>query len=62
MASPARGHNHQVIDLTFLNEEEEMLLCSVLEDDLKLQQSEENRIKYFNMFMYYSFIIITRVL
>lgn len=47
MSTERRTHSPQIIDLTFLTEEEEILLRSVLEKDLKLQQDEENRIKYF---------------
>ena len=42
------AHNsQQIIDLTFLTEEEELALRAVLEEDLRLQQAEENRLKYF---------------
>jgi len=41
--NPVRG---PVIDLTFLAEEEEATLRSVLEEDIRLQQNEENRLKY----------------
>ena len=34
-----------VIDLTFLTEEEEFAIRVVLEEDLKLQQAEEARLK-----------------
>lgn len=47
MSTPRRSHSPQVIDLTFLTEEEEIKLRAVLEEDLKLQQDEENRLKYF---------------
>jgi len=46
MTTPARGHSPQIIDLSFLSEEEETFLRSVLEEDIKLQQNEENRLKY----------------
>jgi len=46
MTTPDRSHSSEVIDLTFLTEEEETLLRSVLEKDIKLQQNEENRLKY----------------
>jgi len=45
MTTPALDSS-QVIDLTFLTEEEETFLRSVLEKDIKLQQNEENRLKY----------------
>ena len=46
--SPRRSPHstQQIIDLTFLSEEEETRLRSVLEEDRKLQQAEENRLKY----------------
>lgn len=50
MSSPATlrsGHTTaQVVDLTFLTEEEEMTLRAVLEEDVKLQQAEETRLRY----------------
>ena len=54
MSTPRRSHSPQVIDLTFLTEEEEVKLRAVLEEDLKLQQDEENRLKYFPFYGYSS--------
>ena len=44
-----------VIDLTFLNEEEEVAIRAVLEEDLRLQQAEEARLKYFFITVLYLF-------
>ena len=51
--TPRRSHSPQVIDLTFLTEEEETKLRDVLEEDLKLQQDEEYRLKYFTVVGYF---------
>jgi len=44
-AMSAQGVPAGVIDLTFLTEEEEFAIRTVLEEDLKLQQQEETRLK-----------------
>ena len=53
LTSPRHSpHNaQQIIDLTFLTEEEETSLRSVLVEDQKLQQAEENRLKYILQFL-----------
>ena len=48
--SLGRSNSPQIIDLTFLSEVEEEKLRAVLEEDLKLQQAEESRLKYSESF------------
>ena len=58
MSSPRHTSSPQIIDLTFLSETEEASLRAVLEEDLKLQQAEESRLKYFISFACLVIIII----
>ena len=68
LTSPRHSpHNaQQIIDLTFLTEEEETSLRSVLVEDQKLQQAEENRLKYtlvslcFNTYDYHILQVVAR--
>jgi len=45
MATHGVPTGHSVIDLTFLNEKEELAIRAVLEKDFRLQQAEEARLK-----------------
>lgn len=46
-STPRRSSTPQVIDLTFLTEEEEVSLRAVLQEDARLQQDEDRRLKYY---------------